>query len=101
MTKNPFYNALFAIAYIALLVTVVFFTPHTPGFPQESIFYPMAVLSTLVFSVARMAYLFFYHPALLLLDGQREKGVKLFLHTVGIFGLGIILFLLSAYFITG
>ncbi len=96
MSKNPFYNALFAIAYIVVLVTTVFFTPHVPGFPEQSVFYPMAVLGTLVFSVALMAYLFFYQPVLMFLDNQREKGVKLFLHSIAIFAVGIIvIFLLS------
>lgn len=86
MTKNPFYNALFASMYIVGLVSLVFFAPHMLGEKKESILYPMAALSVLVFSVALMAYLFFYQPVLMLLDGQREKAVTLFLRTVGIFG---------------
>ena len=89
MTKNPLCNALFAIAYIIMLVSVVFTGPHLLNAPQQSIFYPMLALSVLVLSVALMAYLFFYQPVLMLLDGKRDEGVNLFLHTVGIFAFSI------------
>lgn len=99
MTKNPFYNALFAIAYIVVLVTLVFNSqrifPHVP----DSVFIPMGMLSLLVISAALMAYLFFYQPVLLLLDHKREEGIKLFLKTVGIFAGGAaILFIISLIF---
>ena len=90
MTTNPFYNALFAIAYIIVLVTTAFFGPQLLGAPQQSVFYPMLALSVLVLSVALMAYLFFYQPLVLLLDGKREKALTLFLNTVGIFALAIV-----------
>ncbi|MBM3261052.1 hypothetical protein FJY93_01400 [Candidatus Kaiserbacteria bacterium] len=100
MTKNPFYNALFAIAYIVVLVTGIFLSTNFHGFPQESFIYPMVMLSLLVLSVALMAYLFFYQPILMLLDGYREKAVKLFLQTIGIFAIGIVLLLLCALVIS-
>lgn len=96
MTVNPFYNAILAIAYIVLLVTGIFLTTNFHGAPQESIIYPMVMLSLLVLSAALMAYLFFYQPVIMLLDGKREKAVKLFLQTVGIFAVGIALLLLTA-----
>lgn len=96
MTANPFYNALFAIAYIVVLVTVIFSTTHFQGFPQESFIYPMVMLSILVLSVALMAFLFFYQPVIMLLDGKREEAVKLFLETMGIFAAGIMLLLVTA-----
>ena len=85
MTTNPFYNALFAIAYIVILVTAAINGPRLLGGPEESIFYPMLGLAVFVLSAAVMAYLFFYQPVLMLLDGKRDKAVKLFLQTVGIF----------------
>ncbi len=85
MTKNPFYNALFATAYIMVLITSVFLIPTTFMGQKESVFIPMAMLSLLVLSVALMAYLFFYQPVLMLIEGQRKEAVKLFLQTVGIF----------------
>ena len=68
-----------------MLITAVFFTPPTLVGNRESIFVPMGMLSLLVLSVALMAYLFFYQPVIMLIEGQREKAVKLFLQTVGIF----------------
>lgn len=88
MTKNPFYNALFAIAYIVSLITIIFNASNILGGPQESILFPIGGLSLFVLSAALMAYLFFYQPVLMLIDGEREKAVKLFLHTLGIFACG-------------
>jgi hypothetical protein len=56
----------------------------------------MGMLSLLVLSVALMAYLFFYQPVLMLIEGQKQKAVKLFLQTVGIFAIGTALVLVGA-----
>lgn len=97
MTKNPFYNALFAITYIVMLVTGVNLASEVfEETAEETVFLPMGVLATLVLSVALMAYLFFYQPALMLLDGEREKAVKLFLQTVAIFAAATVLVILVA-----
>ena len=97
MTTNPFYNALSAIAYIATLVTTVFYGPNLlEGVVEESIFLPMGFLATFVLSAALMGYFFLYQPLLLLLDGHREKGVKLFLETVGIFAVATVLVIVIA-----
>src|SRR3989344_4928893 len=97
MTTNPFYNALFAISYIMVLVTAIFHGSNIlKDVVEESIFLPMGVLATLVLSVALMGYLFFYQPVILLLEGQREKAVKLFLHTIAIFAVATALVLLIA-----
>ena len=97
MTKNPLYNALFAIAYIAALVTTVFYgSQFLENKIEETIFLPMGFLATFVLSAALMAYLFFYQPVMLFLDGQREKGAKLFLHTVAIFATATALVILTA-----
>ena len=97
MTKNPFYNALLAIAYIVALVTAVFYGSNLlEDVLEETIFLPMAFLATFVLSAALVAYLFLYQPVILLLDQQREKAVKLFLHTVGIFAAATALLMLTA-----
>jgi hypothetical protein len=101
MTTNPFYNALLAIAYIVALVTVAILGPQLLGAPQQSIFYPMLALSVFVLSAALMAYLFFYQPVILLLDGHRQKGVRLFLQTVGIFALAIVILIFIAIAMRG
>jgi hypothetical protein len=77
MTKNPLYNALLALAYIALLVSAVFYgSKHLEGL-EETIFLPMGFLATFVLSAALMACLFFYQTIILFLDGAREKNVSL------------------------
>lgn len=101
MTTNPFYNALCAISYIITLVTSLLLGPRLLGGPEESIFYPMLGLSVFVLSCALMAYLFFYQPLLMLLDGKREQAVKLFLQTVGIFAVGTALLLIVSQVVRG
>ena len=96
MTKNPLYNALLAIAYIAALVTSVFYGSKLLQGLEETIFLPMGFLATFVLSAALMAYLFFYQPVILFLDNQREKAVKLFLQTVAIFAALTALVILTA-----
>jgi hypothetical protein len=46
-----------------------------------------------------MAYLFFYQPVLMLLDGKRAEAAKLFLGTVAIFAGLVVTFFVVAMFI--
>lgn len=96
MIPNPLSNALFALAYIVVLVSAIMSTPVIfPDF-KDNIFTPMGMLALLVLSVALMAYLFFYQPVTLLLDGKREQAVRFFLKTVGVFAGGtVLIFLVS------
>lgn len=87
MSKNPFYNALAAIAYIILLVfgmNFVFKNEVNEGLGAFVI--PIMIISLFTLSAAVMAYLFVLEPLKLYLDGKKEKAVKLFLKTVLIFG---------------
>jgi len=96
MTKNPFYNALVAIAYIACIVALISFAPKFLADQKDTIFIPIGMLSLLVLSVAVMAYTFFYRPITMFLDGEREKAIKLLLRTIGIFaGITAIIFLIA------
>jgi hypothetical protein len=70
-----------------------------PNKPEDNVFMPITMIALLVLSVALMAYLFFYQPVLLLLDGKRAEAVKLFLGTVAIFAGITITFFVSAMFI--
>lgn len=101
MRFNPAHNALLAIGYIVGIVGLGFltslFTPDIEG----SIFMPMGMLSLLVLSVAVMAYLFFYRPIVMLLDGEREKAVTFFLKTVGIFAVATALVFIVATVVPG
>jgi hypothetical protein len=101
MTENPFKNAFLALAYIIILVSLLFLGSKMIGGDEESILYPISALSVLVLSVGVMAYLFFYKPVLMLLDGERERGVKLFLHTLGIFACATGVVLLVSLIVNG
>ncbi len=97
MSQKPIYNALAALAYIMLLITGLFWAPHFFHAAQEdTVFAPIIMLSLLVLSVALMAYLFFYQPLLLLLDGKKEEGIKFFLRTVGAFAVGTVTIIVVA-----
>jgi len=98
MTKNPFYNALAAGAYIVIIVNVIFFgTRLLPQGANETIFIPMGMLSLFTLSAAVMGYIFLYEPILYLIEGKKREALKLFLKTVGSFGVITAVFLLLAF----
>ncbi len=100
MTKNPFYNAFAAITYIVTIVLAINSVSdfETNEYPL-SLITPILFLSLFTLSAAVMGYLFCYQPLRLYLDGKKEKAVKLFLQTVGIFAL-IPFTIFLIYFIT-
>ncbi|HNY04381.1 MAG TPA: hypothetical protein PKI92_01325 [Candidatus Woesebacteria bacterium] len=67
----------------------------------DTFFAPVVFLSLLTLSVAVMAFLFFYQPLLLFIEGKKKEAVNLFLKTVGIFAVmtAISLILLFSGFI--
>lgn len=85
MTKNPFINALCASGYIILGVTIMTFVTQPLKNKPDTFFVPIVILSLLTLSVAVMAFLFFYQPVMLFIDGKKKQAVNLFLQTVGIF----------------
>ncbi len=85
MSKNPFINALCASAYIILIVSVMTFVTQPLRNKPDTFFAPITVLFVLTLSVAVMAYLFFYQPLLLFIEGKKKEAVNLFVKTVGIF----------------
>lgn len=85
MTKNPIINALSASAYIVLGVTVMSFVSQSLRNKPDTFFAPVLFLSLFTLSVAVMAYLFFYQPVMLLIDGKKKAAVDLFIKTVGVF----------------
>jgi len=85
MSKNPFINALSASAYIILVVTIMTFVTQPLKDKPDTFFAPITVLFVLTLSVAVMAYLFFYQPLLLFIDGKKKEAIDLFVKTVGIF----------------
>ncbi len=100
MTKKPFYNAVLAAGYISSLVSFLSWLNSFPHSPQDNIFMPITMLSFLVLSVALMAYLFFYQPVLMIVDGKRAEAAKLLLQTIAIFAaLTVAFFAVSVFLI--
>lgn len=85
MSKNPLINAASASAYIILVVSIMTFVTSPLRNKPDTFFAPITMLFVLTLSVAVMAYLFFYQPLLLLIDGKKKPAVDLFVKTVGIF----------------
>lgn len=85
MSRNPIVNALSASAYIAFVVTVMNFISETQGKKPDTILAPVVFLSMFTLSTAVMAYLFFYQPLQLFIDGKKKAGLDLFVKTVGAF----------------
>ena len=85
MSKNPIINALSASGYIILVVTIMYLIMRTQKDKPDTIFAPITFLSVLTLSVAVMAFLFFYQPLLLFIEGKKIEAVNLFVKTVGIF----------------
>src|SRR3989338_2185666 len=96
MFKSPLINALGASAYIFLIVSVMTFVTQPLKNKPDTFFAPITALFVLTLSVAVMAFLFFYQPLLLLIDGKKKEAVGLFVKTVGIFAVitAIVLILL-------
>jgi hypothetical protein len=85
MFKNPIINGLSASAYIILVVTVMTFVTQPLKNKPDTFFAPITFLSVLTLSVVVMAFLFFYQPMLLFIEGKKKEAVNLFVRTVGIF----------------
>lgn len=85
MTKNPILNALSASAYIILVVSIMTFVTQPLRHKPDTFFAPIIFLSVLTLSVAVMAFLFFYQPLQLFIEGKKKEAVNLFVKTVGVF----------------
>ena len=97
MTKNPLINALLASLYIALVVTLLSFGKMFDS-EKETMLIPIAMLSLFSLSASVMAYLFFFNPVMLYLDGEKKQAIQLGMQTVGYFGaITLIFFLILAF----
>lgn len=85
MSKNPIINALSASTYILLIVTIMSFITQTQKDKADTILAPITALSLFTLSAAVMAYLFFYQPLQLFMDGKKKEAANLFVRTVGVF----------------
>jgi hypothetical protein len=85
MTKNPVINALCASAYIVLVVALFTYISQMQRHKPDTFLAPVTVLSMLTLSVAVMAYLFFYQPLQLFIEGKKKAAAHLFIRTMGTF----------------
>ncbi|OGK67302.1 hypothetical protein A2313_04770 [Candidatus Roizmanbacteria bacterium RIFOXYB2_FULL_41_10] len=53
----------------------------------DTFFAPVTFLSVLTLSVTVMAFLFFYQPLQLFIEGKKKEAVNLFVKTVGVFAI--------------
>jgi len=97
MTKNPIVNALSASAYIILGVTIMTFVTQPLKDKPDTFFAPIVFLSLLTLSVAVMAYLFFYQPLMLFLEGKKKESVNFFIKTLGIFAVITVVLLILLF----
>jgi len=86
MNKNPVVNALCASTYIVLVVSVMNFVTQPLRNKPDTFFAPVTILFVFTLSAAVMAFLFFYQPLLLLIEGKKKEALNLFAKTVGVFG---------------
>lgn len=86
MKWNPFINALMASGYIGAVVLFLHFIESLRHDTPDTFVDGMAAISLFVFSAAVMAFLFFYQPALKLIENKKTEAVSYFLKTLGIFG---------------
>jgi hypothetical protein len=98
MTKNPFINALIAIAYIAVVASFMYYGGRTIG-PVSGLIMPVAMLSLFVLSAAFMGLVFFYHPVQMYFDGDKKGSLSLLTKTVAVFA-GVTVLLIIALFLS-
>lgn len=87
MSKNPFVNAFSASAYIVFVVSVMTLVTQPLKNKPDTFAAPMMVMFVLTLSVAIMAFLFFYQPLLLFIEGKKREAINLFVKTVGVFAI--------------
>src|SRR4051812_11953568 len=86
MRWNPFVSAAGAAAYIGAVALFMNYIESVRHDTPDTILDGMGIISLVVFSVAVMGFLFFYRPAVLLIDGKKKEAVSYFLTTLFTFG---------------
>lgn len=86
MKWNPFLNAVSAVAYIGTVALFMHFIESIRHDTPDTLLDGMGFISLFVFSAAVMAFLFFYQPALRLIENKKTEAISYFLTTLGIFG---------------
>ncbi len=99
MLKNPYYNAILAAAYIALIVLLIN-GASVLKIPDNTILIPIIMLSLLVLSVAIMGILFFYEPARLFLENQRREALVFFGKSAAVFACFILILVVTLLYVS-
>jgi hypothetical protein len=94
MRAHPIWNAAGAAAYIGAVVLFIQYISSVRANTPDTLIDGMGALSLVVFSAAVMAFLFFYQPVALLIEGKRAEAAAYFGKTLGIFGAIVIALLL-------
>lgn len=96
MTKNPIINSLIASFYIFTITGLMTWGTSMVN-PKDTFIAPVAMISLFTLSAAVMGYLFLYQPIQLYFDNKKKAAVRLFLQTVGFFGIITFLTLTSLF----
>lgn len=97
MVKNPVVNAVSALVYIILVVAVMTYGTQPLHNKPDTFFAPVVFLLVFSLSAAIMAYLFFYQPLLLIIEGKKKAAVDFFVKTVGVFAIMTIVALILLF----
>ncbi len=87
MTKNPIVNAISALGYIVLVVSVMTMVTQPLRNKPDTFFAPIVMLTVFTLSAAVMAYIFFYQPFQLFIEGKKKQAADLFVGTIGTFAI--------------
>lgn len=94
--KTPVIHAAGALLYILTIASIV---TNLEGLPEPHPAFGITVfLSLFVFSAAVMGYLFVWHPAALILKGEKQDGIRFFFTTLGFFALFALIIGSTLYF---
>lgn len=86
MKWNPILNATAAVAYIGAIALFMHFIESIRHDTPDTLLDGIGFMSLLVCSAAVMAFLFFYQPVRILIEGKEAEAISYFLKTLGIFG---------------
>lgn len=85
MQWSPVLSAFAAALYIGVVAVFMRFIESIRHDTPDTLIDGMGFLSLFVLSVAVMAFLFFYHPVVLLLENKKKEATVYFLKTLGVF----------------
>lgn len=92
MLKNPYINALLAVLYIVIIISIIQWLSATLHNTPDTMLIPITMLCLFVLSAALMGLLFVYTPAKMFFDNQREQALAFFGKIVGTFAVFVVIF---------